>query len=70
MIPNGEEWHWITVKKLPALFRWITSNHHSNFKCLNCFSSFTTENKRQSHKKVCANKDFCNIVMPTGDTKI
>ena len=26
MIPNGEGWHYITVKKLPALLRRIKSN--------------------------------------------
>ena len=32
--------------------------------------SLTTENKRKSHKKVCENKDFRNVVMLTGDSKI
>ena len=26
--------------------------------------------KRECHKKVCENKDFCNIFMPFKDTKI
>ena len=29
-----------------------------------------TEHKPESHQKVCENKDFCNIVMPSGDMKI
>ena len=29
-----------------------------------------TENKLESYKKVCQNKDFCNVVMPSEDTKI
>ena len=29
-----------------------------------------TENKREYHKKVCYNKDFSNIVMPSEETKI
>ena len=56
-------------KKLSALLRGTTSKYHSDFHCLNCFHSFTTENKRESHKKVCKNKDFCNAVMPSKDTK-
>ena len=36
MIPNGEEWHYITVKKVPALLRGIRSKHRSNSYCLNC----------------------------------
>ena len=35
-----------------------------------CQNSFTTENKRESHKKVCENKDFCSIVLPSKDAKI
>ena len=29
------------------------SKHHGNFYCLNCFHCFATENKRESHEKVC-----------------
>ena len=70
MIPNGEEWHYLAVKKLSALLRGITSKHHSDFYCLNCLHSFATEKKLELHKKVCENKDFCNILMPSEDTKI
>ena len=28
------------------------------------------KNKVESHKKVCENKDFCNIIMPSEETKI
>ena len=50
--------------------RAITSKHHGDFYCLNCLHSFATENKLQSHKKVCENKGFCNIIMSSEDTKI
>ena len=33
-------------------------------------SFFRTRNKLESCKKVCENKDFCNVVMPSEDTKI
>ena len=26
--------------------------------------------KLESHRKVCENKDFCNVIMPSEDTKI
>ena len=51
MVPNGEGWHYLAVKKLSALLGGITFKHHSDFYCLNCLDSFTTENKRESHKK-------------------
>ena len=43
MISNGEKWHYLAVKKLSALLRGITSQHHDNFYCLNCFHSFATK---------------------------
>ena len=68
MIPNREGWHYLAVKKLSALLRGITSKHHNDFYNLNCLHSFVTEKKVQSHKRVCENKHFCNIIML--DTKI
>ena len=53
-----------------ALLRGIRSRRHGEFYCLNCLHSFATENKREFLKNVCENKDFCNIVMPSEDTKI
>ena len=40
------------------------NKHLDDFYCLNCFHSFATENKLQSHKRVCERKDFCKIIMP------
>ena len=31
MITNGEKWHYLTVKRLPALLRGVTSNHNGDF---------------------------------------
>ena len=33
-------------------------------------SFFCNRKKLESHKKVCENKDFCNVIMPSEDTKI
>ena len=68
-ISKGEKWHYLAVKKLSVLLRGITSKHHGDFYCLNCFHSFQTGNKLQSHKRVCEYKDFCNIIMPFEGTK-
>ena len=67
---EGQRWHYLVVKKLSALLRGITSKQHGDFYCLNCLHSFATEKKIQSHKRVCENKDFCNVIMPSEDTKI
>ena len=51
MITDGEKWHYLAVKGLPALFKGITSKHVGDFYCLNYFQSYTTENKLKQHKK-------------------
>ena len=48
----------------------ITSKHYGNLYCLNYFLSFGTKNKLDSHKRVCENKDFCNIIMHLEGTQI
>ena len=48
----------------------ITSKHKGDFYCLNCLHSFRTENKLRSHEKVCENKDFCGIAMPSKNDNI
>ena len=67
MISDGENWHYLTVKTLSRLFRGITSNHDGYFYCLNCFHSYRTKNKLESHKKICENRDYCHVEMPTKD---
>ena len=70
MISNGEKWHYLAVKILAPLLRGITSINNGDFYCLNCFHSFRPESKHNElHKKVCENKDFCNEIMPSEDTK-
>ena len=45
-------WHYLAVKSLPALLRGTASNHHGDFYCLNCFNSYTTNNKLKKHVKI------------------
>ena len=70
MISNGENWHYLTVKNLSGLLRDITSNHVGDFSCLNCFHSYRTKNKLEAHKKICENRNYCNVEMPNEDNKI
>ena len=58
------------IKKIPVLFRGITSKHHDNFCCMNYLHSFVIESKQESHKIVGGKKDFCNVVMLSEDTII
>ena len=64
LITDGEKWHYLAVKRLTALLRLKTGNNHGDFYCLNCFRAYTTENKLETHKKVCENHDCCCIEMP------
>ena len=67
MINNGENWHYLVVKKLSGLLRGVTSNHKEDFYCLNCFCAYSTKNKLEEHKKICENNKYCNVEMPTKD---
>ena len=67
MISNGENWHYLTVKNVSRLLRGITSNHDGDFYCLNCFHSYRTKNKLKAHEKICKNRDYCHVEMPTND---
>ena len=51
MISNGKNWHYLAVKSLSRLLRGISSNHNSDYYCLNCFHSYRTENKLHVYKK-------------------
>ena len=72
MISNDDKQrcHYLAVKKKSALLRGITSKHHGDFYCLNCFHSFATKDNFQWHKRVCENEDFCDVIMPSKNTKI
>ena len=48
MITNGKKWHYLAIKKLPALLRGVTSKHLGDFYCLNCFHSYSTEKNLKS----------------------
>ena len=70
MISNKQKWHYLPVKNLPALSRGINYKYCGDFYCQNCFHHFTIENKLELHKKVCENKYFCNVSLPSDDTEI
>ena len=51
MVPNGEGWHYLAVKKLSGLIRGIKSKNNGDFYCLNCLYSFRTKDKLKAHNK-------------------
>ena len=62
--------YYLALKKVFALLRGITSKHDGNFYYLNCLHSLRTENKLKSHEKVCENKVFCGVVIPSDKNNI
>ena len=43
MIPNGEQWYYLAIKKISSLLRGITSKYNGSFYYLNCLHSFRTK---------------------------
>ena len=70
IIDDDKNWHYLAVKSISTLLRGITSNHHGDIYCLNCFHSYSTENKLKKHEKVCKDHDYCYVKMPDEDKKI
>ena len=70
MSEGRQQWHYLAIKKLSALLREITSKHHSDFYCLDCIHSFAKENKLESNKKACENKDFYNVIKSSKEIKV
>ena len=70
MITDGKKWHYLVVKNLSGLLKRTASTHEKDFYCLNCFHSYRTKNKLESHKKICENHDYCHVEMPTKDNNI
>ena len=79
MTPNREKWHYVAAKK----YQHYSEEWHQTInlifivwivfipleqKILNHIQ--TILNKLKSHKKVCENKHFHNVIMPSEDTKI
>ena len=56
-------------KNIISILRKITSKNNGAFYCLNFFHSSRTKNKLKLHKRPCENKVFCNVNMPSDDTK-
>ena len=70
MITDGEKLHYLTIRRLSALFRGITSKDDGDSYCLNCFHSYPSKESLEKHMKVCKNNDYCYIEMPKKNEKI
>ena len=64
MISDGKKYHYLALTNLSGLLKGILSNHKEDFYCLNCFNSYTTENKLKEHEEICNKHDSCRMEMP------
>ena len=67
---NGNRWHYLELNNLSAFLRQTSSKHDREFYCLSSLHLFRTKIKLEPCKKLCENKDFYVIVMPSDTTKI
>ena len=67
---NNKKWHYLFVKRLPALLKGITTKHSGYFYCLNCFYSFRTKNVFKKHENVYKNHYDCHVEIPNKDNNI
>ena len=70
IITDGKKRHYLTVIKLSALLRAITSNNHGDFYFLNCLHPYRIKEKLKKHEKVCNNHDYYYVKMPNEYEKI
>ena len=71
MITNDDEnWHYLAVKSISALFKGITSNSNGDYYCLNCFHSYRTNNRLKKHERLWGKHDYCHVKMPEEDNRI
>ena len=70
IITDGNKRHYVAVSSLSALLRGKSSNHNGDLYCLNCFNSYTRENKLEEHEEICNKHDRCSIEMPQQFEKI
>ena len=67
MIQNEEKEgrHYLAIKRTIYIIMRNNIKTHDDLYFLNCLHSFPTENKLKSHERVCENKRFCRVAMPS-----
>ena len=47
---ENNNWHYLDVSRISGSLRGITSRQNGDFYCLNCFHSYSTENRLKKHE--------------------
>ena len=61
---------YVSVKKLSTLLPRITSKHDGDFYCFIYLQTLRTKSKLIFLKRVCENKDFYDVVIPSEESQI
>ena len=61
MTSDGINYHYLAVTNSSGLLQRNSSNHRGDCYCLNCFNSYTTENKHKEHEEICNKRDSCRM---------
>ena len=69
IVQDNRKTHYTAIKRISALLRGITSNHHVDFYCINCLNAFRTREALQIHVEACKDHDFCHVKMPKEEVK-
>ena len=67
---ENNHWHYRAVSRISGLLKETTSRHNGDFYSLNCFHSYSTENRLKKHKENCHDYKFCFLKMPDADINI
>ena len=67
---ENNNWHYLAVSRISGLLRGIRSRHNGDFYCLNCFHSYSTENRLKKHEKICYDNKLWFLKMPDADNNI
>ena len=70
MIVNGERLHNLVLKKTISIIKRNNLKSPRLFLLSELPSFFCNRKKSAFYKKVCENKDFCNVLMPSEDTEV
>lgn len=70
LIHSMKKLSYVSVKKLSTLLPRITSKHDGDFYCFIYLQTLRTKSKLTFLKRVCENKDFYDVVIPSEKSQV
>ena len=66
---NNKKFHYLSLTKLLALFRRITSKYDGDFYYLNCLHFFRIKYNLKENENICKDHDYCCVEMSNENNK-